>query len=259
MKTGRTPLKTPPLHNPGESLQQHRDNLLYDKLLPYWITSLCLVIWTTFEWLRHLGILPLHPAILTVFALGSIVVSIWKYRQVQPQVQNCNLGLDAEKSVGQYLEQFRAKDYEVIHDVPGQNGDRKFNIDHVLVGPGGIFTIETKGRTKPEKGPCEIDYDGHRVLINGQQPDRDPIVQAQSQAKWLIEMLQQSTGKTFPVTPLVVYPGWCIKRTVKNPTVPVLNEQVIGKFISRSWTHLALEDIHLVADRLTRYIQNFPK
>jgi hypothetical protein len=29
-------------------------------------------------------------------------------------------------------------------------GSGGFNVDHILIGPGGVFAIETKTRTKPE-------------------------------------------------------------------------------------------------------------
>jgi hypothetical protein len=39
-------------------------------------------------------------------------------------------GREGEKAVGQYLERLRARGYQVLHDIPGEN----FNIDHVLIG-----------------------------------------------------------------------------------------------------------------------------
>jgi hypothetical protein len=51
-------------------------------------------------------------------------------------------GAEGEEVVGQILEALRAEGWFVIHDVSFGRG----NIDHILVGPGGIFTIETKSR-----------------------------------------------------------------------------------------------------------------
>jgi hypothetical protein len=42
---------------------------------------------------------------------------------------------DGEKAVGEFLERFREKGYRIFHDIVG--GD--FNIDHVLIGPSGIY------------------------------------------------------------------------------------------------------------------------
>jgi hypothetical protein len=51
-------------------------------------------------------------------------------------------GAEGEEVVGQILEGLRERGWFVIHDVSFGRG----NIDHIVVGPGGIFTIETKSR-----------------------------------------------------------------------------------------------------------------
>lgn len=51
-------------------------------------------------------------------------------------------GAEGEEAVGKILEGLREKGWCVIHDVSFGRG----NIDHIVVGPGGIFTIETKSR-----------------------------------------------------------------------------------------------------------------
>jgi len=51
-------------------------------------------------------------------------------------------GAEGEEVVGQILEGLREEGWCVIHDVSFGRG----NIDHIVVGPGGIFTIETKSR-----------------------------------------------------------------------------------------------------------------
>jgi len=51
-------------------------------------------------------------------------------------------GAEGEEVVGRMLEELAASDWHVIHDVSLGHG----NIDHIVVGPGGLFTIETKSR-----------------------------------------------------------------------------------------------------------------
>lgn len=51
-------------------------------------------------------------------------------------------GAEGEEVVGKVLEDLAGEDWRVIHDVSFGRG----NIDHIVVGPGGIFTIETKSR-----------------------------------------------------------------------------------------------------------------
>src|SRR3954447_2034241 len=51
-------------------------------------------------------------------------------------------GAEGEEVVGRILEGLGAEGWHVIHDVSFGRG----NIDHIVVGPGGIYTIETKSR-----------------------------------------------------------------------------------------------------------------
>lgn len=57
----------------------------------------------------------------------------------------------------------------MFHDVVGDG----FNVDHILIGPAGVFTVETKTHSKP-KGNSQIVFDGETIRIDGFEPDRDP-------------------------------------------------------------------------------------
>lgn len=74
--------------------------------------------------------------------------------------QGLRLAYLAETAVGQELNQLMLKGYHVYHDFPAE----KFNIDHIVVGPAGIFAIETEARTKKSnphgKTNAEILHDG---------------------------------------------------------------------------------------------------
>ena len=49
-------------------------------------------------------------------------------------------GAEGEERVGRILEALRSQGWYALHDVQTSRG----NIDHVLVGPAGLSTIETK-------------------------------------------------------------------------------------------------------------------
>ena len=72
------------------------------------------------------------------------------------------------------------------------------HIDHVIVGPGGIFSVETKfwrGRVTIEEG---------RVLLDGQLPDRSPLAQACKEAA-LVKTALANAGWTGSVTPVLAF------------------------------------------------------
>ena len=260
MTTGRSPLKQPPLHNPAESLAEQRDNLVLDKVLFPLLATVVLAILTLFAWLDHFGMAALNPNALTVFTIMALAATAVAILRTLKQARSCNRGIAAEKAVGQFLEQFRGQGYQVIHDILVKSGDATFNIDHLLIGPKGIFTIETKSWRKPVKGRCIVAYDGQKVLVNGRAPDRDPIAQALGQAAWVRDYLKSCTALSFvPVTPIVVYPGWFINYLQAGEAkVKVANEQLIWACIQSSPHALAPHDAKLVESRLTDYIQRPP-
>jgi hypothetical protein len=164
------------------------------------------------------------------------------------------LGRDGEKIVGQHLETLRQSGCIVFHDIVG-NG---FNIDHVVVAPGGIFTVETKTYSKPARVNTEIQHDGQRILIGGFETDKDLIGQARAQQNWLRGVLEQRTKKRFSVKATIVFPGWY----VKTPTgragqydVWVFNENALAKYIQGRNRVLSDRDIELAVTHLATYIQ----
>ncbi|HEX9145591.1 MAG TPA: nuclease-related domain-containing protein, partial [Candidatus Binatia bacterium] len=58
--------------------------------------------------------------------------------RVKRDVKALRLGRNGERDVGQKLEPLRKHGYQVFHDIIGDG----FNIDHVLIGPAGIFTVQ---------------------------------------------------------------------------------------------------------------------
>jgi hypothetical protein len=94
--------------------------------------------------------------------------------------------------------------------VPAEN----FNIDHIVIGPPGVFAVETKGRSKivsdngKGKKQFRVTYkEGALQFPNGL--DKDTIPQATRQAKWVTKWLSQATGEKVQARPLVIVTTQC--------------------------------------------------
>ncbi len=129
-------------------------------------------------------------------------------------MRSYQLGQKGERQVGQTLNKLIAQGYTIFHDVWAG----KFNIDHVVISPRGIFAIETKTYSKPGRGESKVRFDGKKVTLTGHPPDAEPVMEAVRHADWLRKILGNkfSTGKFFPVKPVVVYPGWWYVDTGHN-------------------------------------------
>lgn len=252
-KETRSPINNLPVHMPGQSGREFvMDKILIDQCLP-WMIAVGFAFYIAFmEWIRLWSKAAPAPKTYTTLAMIVLGLAVWKIRKAIKIGKQYSLGALGEEAVGQFLdEKLRPVGYHVLHDIPGSG----FNLDHVVVGPTGIFCIETKTHSKPAKGECKVKYDGEKITVNGYTPDRDPVVQAKSQANWLRDTLQQSTGRQLFVQPVVLYPGWFVEQTVKNAPVWVLNEKAALTFIRNANSNrLSPEDISLVTFHLKRFI-----
>lgn len=249
----RSPLKDAPLRYAGQSLDEEIQRVLDDDILVYLVSATLFISLALFEWWRSYFDLPPQPILFTIIAAIAIAYTARKVIFARRTLKRLRLARDGERAVGQYLEELRANGYRVLHDIVGDD----FNIDHLLIGPKGVFTIETKTISKPAKGKTEIDYDGSEIIVNGFKPDRNPVVQAKAQANWIKSLIENLTGKSVAVRPTVVYPGWYIRQMSKGrPDVWVLNPKALGAFIENSAGELSDEDVHSLHAHLSRYVRN---
>ena len=66
-------------------------------------------------------------------------------RYVLPTVERRDRGAMAEEQVGALLEGLPQESWRIVHDVSLGRG----NVDHIAIGPPGLFTIETKSHPGP--------------------------------------------------------------------------------------------------------------
>jgi len=247
----KSPIKNLPVHAPGQSLSRKIDDLFDDEITVYSVWSLFVVFLAAFEWYRYFKKLPPAPKSATFMA--AVVVSYSAYRIIKAikKVKTLKLGRDGERAVGQFLEEkLRPMGCQVLHDIIGDD----FNVDHLVIGPTGIFTIETKTYNKPAKGASRVVFDGEQVTVNGFTPDRDPIVQAKAEAKWISDLLAESTGRRFYVHPILLYPGWFVETTKANSDLYVLNDTLTPTYIKNARNPLSAEDIAMITFHMKRYV-----
>lgn len=173
---------------------------------------------------------PASISIMIAIAIGVIYgcVRAWKYTD---QLIKLKLGRDAELAVASELMKLQSLGYQVFHDVQADG----FNIDHLVVGPNGVFAVETKGRHKRTNDAKNGQKDYVMSFENNQLNfpswiEKEPLDQAQRQAKWVATWLNKASGMQLNVMPLLVYPGWFVNLKSKPP-FPVLNHKQLEKTI----------------------------
>lgn len=246
-KGPKSPLREQPLRHAGQSLQDEREVIL-DRLFFDLTYMASLVVFTGFLWLLYYFPQTRPPVVATILAAVICAFLVLRLSRSLRAIKQLKLGRQGERIVAEVLEGLRVRGFGVLHDVPGD----KFNLDHVVFSPHGIFVVETKTISKPAPD-AQVSYDGTRVLVAGRQPTRDPIVQVRSAARWLQDMLKASTGKAFPVRGVVVYPGWYVESRAGNRSeVWVLNPKALAEFIVHQPQLLPPDDVQMALYHVSR-------
>ena len=88
-----------------------------------------------------------------------------------------------------------SSEWTVLHSIP--IGTRGSDIDHVVIGPGGVFTINTKRHRAKQ-----IWLGEHRLLVSGHKTDH--LRNARSEAERASLLLGRALGTHVKVVPMVV-------------------------------------------------------
>jgi hypothetical protein len=105
------------------------------------------------------------------------------------------VGADGEEAVGPRLERLVKRGWHVLHSIPV--GDRGSDIDHLLIGPGGLYTINTKNH--PRK---KIWVGEHAVLVEGQKTAY--LRNSRYEADRVRKAMLRELGEELPVRPVLV-------------------------------------------------------
>lgn len=249
------------LRGPGETLRRRLatlDDQIIRQLLFAFVVPLALggaLAWiaTRFSGSAQITWLLIAATVLLI----SLVVGIRNLVVTIDRWCNTWLGQFGERIVAEALEPLKADSFRVFHDVPAGDASAPFNIDHVVVGPTGIFSIETKtrrkGRARAGFAESQIIYDG-RALAYPWGEDRHGLDQAQRHATWLRESLQPLLGRPVIVHPILAFPGWQVITRVPGD-VTVLNPRQIPALISALANDKPALDPHQV-ELISRYLDS---
>ncbi len=188
---------------------------------------------------------------MSITAVPVVAYCAVRFWQTMKEIKRLRLGRDGERAVAERLDILKNQGAAVFHDLIGDG----FNLDHVVLSRQGVFVVETKTYTKPAKGSASVTFDGKTLLVNGFQLERNPVTQVEGNARCLAQTLRSSTGKEFPIKPVVLFPGWFVKPFPKGSSSWVLDPQALPSFIQHEPTRINESDLHLAAFHLARYVR----
>ncbi|MGH2736567.1 MAG: nuclease-related domain-containing protein [Actinomycetota bacterium] len=157
-----------------------------------WATWPVLASAVIFLVLRHANTVDMMLALLA----GGALVAYHALRDDEPEsVSNWQVGMEGERSTERELLPLEDAGWIVRHDV-----ERKFGVDHIVVGPNGVFLLETKnfrGRATIDGGMVAVTRPGSDYRTSVGAPLRRAAVE-------LSAAIRDETGVRVWIEPVAV-------------------------------------------------------
>jgi hypothetical protein len=150
-------------------------------------------------------------------------------------------GIQGEKAVAEALQELDDS-YSLINDIVV--GEKRGNIDHVLLSPKGIFVIETKNYTGDVR--CEGDRwskKGERRLYEIRSISR----QATNNANYLSGLIRGELNLRILIRPICVFTNRRVELELHEPTLPVLRLSELAEFVRKAPPLTTLVDAEIQA------------
>ncbi len=243
----KNPINIDLLRSPGESLREQIEDKKLD--IDSYLTLLPLLPLMLYIIYLQGNKSIINTMVLLVLGLVATTIVVHKLLKLTNVINKLTLGYEAELSVGQELNAMMRDGYHVFHDIPADN----YNIDHVVVGTGGIFAVETKGRSKPlqddGKSEFKVKYDGIQLIFPS-WVETEPLEQAKRQANSLQKWLSKAVGESLEVKPVLAIPGWYIERISNQGIIVINGKNPINIFGRKSGSELNAKLINQISYQL---------
>lgn len=176
----------------------------------------------------------LHSGWFIASELALLATMFLVSRFVLPLVDRHDRGARGEESVGRLLDACSTDGWCIVHDARLEHG----NIDHIVLGPGGVFTVETKSHP----GPVRV-----------QQIHGSTLRQAQDHAR----LLEAVVGER--VEALLVYSrAWVDKPLGRRRGVRVLPARMLTGYVQRRRPVLDAQRIERARLRIEQAVGGAP-
>lgn len=232
---------------PGQSIRDTRERLFDDKALGYLLTFALAWVFALWQWIyRWTGAKP-QPESVTLLAILVSLYCVYRLYRLRAEFKNLNLGERGERHVSDVLRRLRPRDYITFDDLLF----RDVNVDHVVVGPSGVFAIETKAYSVFGNGSAGIDANG-ALRLSGKTVLKNPLKQARASAAQVSLELGRYLRRKIWVEPVVILPGWKIDPPDLETDVVVLSDETISEFFASRPQKLSNAEIREISSHLDR-------
>ena len=170
-------------------------------------------------------------------------------------------GLNGERTVIKNISDKLSSEYSIFNDVLLADGKRKGDIDHLIVGPTGIFVVETKNNKET------VSYNGYKWMGITKNPSNQVEVNA-FRLKDLLKYCEVFENREPYVNAIVVFSNKKVtlnlshEENLKWSKIIKLNNQAdmsLSNYITNKSVIFTLDEIGLIEQFIIPKISNFDK
>jgi hypothetical protein len=189
------------------------------------------------------AIVTLSVGLLEIAGFAASLIPLAAFLFYQRKYNIYRGGRQGEQDVVGTLSRSLNDDFSLINGVCiGGGGD----IDHIVLGPGGVFVLETKNWSG------KININGDQWQRPGKQAMGSPSLQAKRNTQKVKRLLDQSSAlRSIWVEGIVVLTNKHASLNVNNPTVTILKlPQLASHIKGRPINHLTEQQIQQIAKQI---------
>jgi hypothetical protein len=173
---------------------------------------------------RHLGVTSggwVEILGLAIFSLLLMLLVGLRLARIISARNMMRLVHESRLATRRVLDPLLKEKYRVFHDVVSD----QFSIDHLVVGPKGVFAIQTHAKpvSANKQSPDDriVTYNG-RELFFPKGSDHGIVENARLNAEKLSQWLTGQTEEPVAVRAIISLPGWTVRRT-SSEGMPIIN------------------------------------
>lgn len=177
-----------------------------------------------------------HPALFAGIFAALVAMTAVLWRTGLRRVESFFKGARGEERVAGLLE-LLPHGWHVFHDFPAGG----HHVDHVVVGPTGVYAVETKNW----RGRVTVEKD--EILLDGALPDRSPLAQAHAEAKAVKAALKAAGCDNEVVPVLCMASDTFVDGVLPTGRATVINASRVAAWMQGRGAVLAANEVARVA------------
>jgi hypothetical protein len=231
----------------GQSLREEYERFFDERFVASLVLMVAFWIVCIVAWIQKIAGHNPDPRFWTLLSFCVTAYGGLQIFRLRPQLRRLHLRKPGERRVAQILERMRSKGFVILNDLPAG----AFKTGHVIVGPSGVYIIETKGWDA--FGSRVIERCDDELLLSGRVRDERALQQTREAARAIQLALKERLREHRPVKGVLVFSGdWTIQCRADHFDVDVVAAEELEDYFDEQQPKLTGKEIANIYSHLER-------